>query len=192
MWVLAACAAAACSRQEAGWQDATRENSIAAYQQYLEKFPAGTHASDARAKVVALQEGEAWARTSRLRTPEAWQRYLGEWPDGRHAALARRQLAGFIPAESPLDRDGFAVQLGAYSSEAAARGDQARIAREHTGELSGLQLRILAPRDLETGVWRLRTNPLAEAEARGLCERLRGRGVDCVPVAGSSAGQAPP
>ncbi|MEX0733847.1 MAG: SPOR domain-containing protein [Steroidobacteraceae bacterium] len=201
MWICAACAAAACSRQEAGWEDAVRENSIAAYQHYLEEFPAGLHAADAQAKLLELREEEDWARANRLRTPEAWQRYLGDWPKGRHAPLARRQLVEFIPrsapvappaSASPASEGGFAVQLGAYSSEPAARANQARLASEHAGALTGLQLLILAPHDLETDVWRIRTSPLAEDAARDLCERLRGRGVDCVPVTEPSAGQAPP
>ena len=192
MWLIAALAVAACSRQEAGWQEAARENSIAAYQNYLEKFPAGAHAGEARARVLELQEESAWTRANRLRTPEAWQRYLGEWPDGRHAALARRQLVAFIPAQAPAARGDFAVQLGAWSNEAAARGNLARLAREHAAELGGQSLVILAPQLPDTDVWRLRTGPLEEARARELCESLRSGGVDCVPVAGGSAGQPPP
>ena len=192
MWVLAACAASACSRQEAGWQDALRENSIASYRQYLERFPAGTHAADARTQVVKLLEEEAWVRANRLKTPEAWQRYLGEWPEGRHAALARRQLVAFMPAVAPPVRSGFSVQLGAYSSEAAAHADLARKAREHAVSLSGLPLLVLEPRDSETGVWRLRTGPLEENAARELCGKLREAGVDCVPVVADSAGHPPP
>ncbi len=192
MWVLAALAVAACSRQEAGWQDAARENSIAAYQSYLGNFPAGAHAAEARARVVALQEAAAWTRANRLRTPEAWQRYLGEWPDGRHAALARRHLVAFIPAEAPAAQGDFAVQLGAWSNEASTRENLARLAREHAALLAGQELVILAPQLPDTDVWRLRTGPLAEAAARELCEKLRGGGVDCVPVVGGSAGQPPP
>ncbi len=190
--IFAACVAAACSRQEAGWQDAVREDSIAAYQQYLESFPAGVHAGNARAKILELQEQEAWVRANRLRTPEAWQRYLGDWPDGRHAALARRQLVALIrPGAAPM-RGGFAVQLGAYSSEAAARADLARLTREHAVEFAELEWRILAAHDVESSLWRLRVGPLAEADARDLCSRLRAQAVDCVPVAEWSAGQAPP
>lgn len=192
MWVLAACAVSACSRQEAGWRDASRENSIAAYQQYLDRFPAGTHAADARARVVSLHEEVAWALANRLKTPEAWQRYLGEWPEGRHAALARRQLVAFIPAVAPPVRGGFAVQLGAWSNEAATQANLARFTREHAVELAGLKLLIVSPHDPATDIWRLQTGPLAEAEARDLCGRLRERGVDCVPVVAGSAGQPPP
>ncbi|MGH8130594.1 MAG: SPOR domain-containing protein [Steroidobacteraceae bacterium] len=192
LWIVAACATAACSRQEAGWQDALRENSIAAYQQYLENFPAGAHAADARAKVLELREHEAWMRANRLQTPEAWQRYLGDWPDGRHAALARRQLVAFMPPGQPEIRGDFAVQLGAYSSAAAARTDLARLSREHPAELAGLQLQIREPAEGELALWRLRAGPLDEAGAREMCFKLKPQGVDCMPVAGPSAGQAPP
>jgi hypothetical protein len=192
MWILAACAVSACSRQETGWTEASRKDSIAAYQRYLEQFPAGTHAADARARVVILQEDEAWTRANRLKTPEAWQRYLGEWPEGRYAAFARRQLVAFTPVNAAPVRDGFAVQLGAWSNEAAAQANLARFAREHARELAGLQLLVVSPQDPATDVWRLRTSPLAENAARELCEKLREAGVDCVPVVAGSAGQPPP
>jgi len=189
---------AGCSRQEAGWEDAARENSIAAYEQYLESFPAGAHAGDARAKILELREQEAWARANRLRTPEAWQRYLGEWPEGRHAALARRQLAAFMPPAAPAapsappDQGGFAVQLGAYSSEASARAALDRLVRAHSSELAGLRARVLEPLEPERALWRLRAGPLDEASARKLCDKLKSQGADCMPVAELSAGQAPP
>lgn len=192
VWIIAAGTLAACSRQESGWRDAADEDSIAAYEQYLQEFPASAHAGEARARVSELKEQEAWALANRLQTPEAWQRYLGEWPDGRHAAAARRQLARFVPAGAPVTQGAWSVQLGAYSSQAAAQADLARHTRGHAGELAGQQLVILPPHDVATDVWRLRTGPLAEAAARDLCGRLRERGVDCVPVVDSSTGHAPP
>jgi hypothetical protein len=150
MWVLAACAVSACSRQEAGWQDASRENSVAAYEHYLERFPAGTHAAEARARVVSLHEEAAWMRANRLKTPEAWQRYLGEWPEGgtprsrdgnsSHSFLrVQRRFAAVSP-----------VQLGAYSNQAATQANLTRFAREHAAELAGLQLLIVPPHDPAT------------------------------------------
>lgn len=180
--IIAVCALAACSRQESGWRAAAREDSIVAYQQYLKDFPAGGHAAEARARVTELMEQEAWARANRFRTPEAWQRYLGEWPDGRHAPAARRLLALFVPTGAPASGAAWSVQLGAYSSEAAARTALERHALERAAELAGRRLVILAPQDAATGVWRLRTGLLDEAAARDLCTRLRERQVDCVPV----------
>jgi hypothetical protein len=192
VWIIGACALAACSRQESGWRDAAGEDSIAAYEQYLQEYPAGAHARKALARIAELKEQEAWALANRLRTPEAWQRYLGEWPTGRHAAAARRQLTLFVPTGAPATPGAWSVQLGAYSSEAAARSDLARHGRAHAAELAGMQIVVLPPHDVATDVWRLRTGPLAEAAARALCGRLRERGVDCVPVIDASAGHAPP
>lgn len=192
VWIIVAGMLAACSRQESGWRSAAAEDSVAAYERYLEDFPAGAYAGIARERVAELMEQEAWSRANRLQTPEAWQRYLGEWPDGRHAPAARRQLNLFVPDDVPTVGAAWSVQLGAYSSEAAARADLARHARARAGELSGVRLVIQAPNDSANDVWRLRTTPLTEAVARELCGKLREHGVDCVPVVDESAGHAPP
>ena len=173
-WILAGFIAAACSGQESGWERARRENSLAAYEAYLARYPAGPHAGEARAALDGLHDAEAWSRAERLATPEAWQRYLGEFPDGRNAAKARQRLIDFIPP-APKSADGrYVVQLGAYSTEAAARADLVRAAEEHIGVLLGIELRVIAPRDAADSIWRLRTDALAEAPARDLCARLRG------------------
>lgn len=184
-WIVVAVAVlvlAACSRQEAGWRDAVRADDVAAYEAYLSEYPAGLHAAEARARILALREAQDWARAGRLRTPESWQRYLADWPEGRHAAEARSELARYMPADPAAGRD-WSVQLGAFSNESAARAALERHALAHAGDLAGLALVILAPRSDPADVWRLRTGPLAEAAARDLCARLRQRRVDCVPVA---------
>lgn len=191
-WILAALISAACSREESGWERARREDSLAAYQAYLARFPAGPHADEARAALDGLHEAAAWSRAERLATPEAWQRYLGEFPDGGHAAMAQQRLIDFIPP-GPKPEDGrYLVQLGAYSTEVAARADLARAAVAHAGTLAGIGLRIIGPRDPADSIWRLRTDALGEAPARDLCTRLRAGGVDCVPLPDDSAGDPPP
>jgi len=191
-WILAGFIAAACSGQESGWERARREDSLAAYEAYLASYPSGPHAGEARAALDGLRDAEAWSRAERLATPEAWQRYLGEFPDGRNTAKARQRLIDFIPP-APITPDGrYVVQLGAYSTEAAARADLARAAGAHMAELSGIGLRVIAPRDTAVSIWRLRTDAVAEALARDLCARLREGGVDCVPLPDDSAGEPPP
>jgi hypothetical protein len=179
---IAACMLAACSRQETGWREAERADSIAAYEAYLSRYPAGAHGAEARARILALREEQDWARAGRLRTPESWQRYLADWPDGRHAAEARRELARYVPAAAAVGGD-WSVQLGAFSNESAARTARERLAREYAGDLGVLPLMVLGPRSDPADVWRLRTGALPEDGARELCARLRRRGVDCVPVA---------
>jgi hypothetical protein len=178
---LVALLAAGCSRQEAGWRDAAGADSIAAYEDYLARFPAGAHAAAAQARILELREEQDWARAGRLRTPEAWQRYLAEWPAGRHAEEARALLNQYVPVEA---RSGaWSVQLGAFSGEAAAQAARARLTEARAAALADLPLLVLAPQDDPGGLWRLRTGPLGEGAARDLCARLRAQGVDCVPVA---------
>jgi hypothetical protein len=190
-FALTAALAAACSRQEAGWQEAERAGTAAAYEAYLAEYPAGPHAALARARIDALREDQDWARAERLRTPEAWQRYLSEWPEGRHAAEAKALLADFVPGVAAAG-SGWWAQLGAWSGEARASAERQKLGDLHGAELGDVALSVLAPVMPEADVWRLRAGPLAEAEARALCARLRPRGVDCVPVPERSAGQLPP
>ena len=190
--MVAACLAAACSRQETAWKAARRENSAAAYEAYLASYPAGPQASQARAAISAIRDAQAWSRAERLATPEAWQRYLAEFPEGRNVDAARRRLIAFIPPGPPPATGLYVVQVGAYSTETAARAGLARAAEEHDAELGGAGLVVTPPRDLADTIWRLRTEPLPEPAAREMCERLRSAGVDCVPLPDDSAGDAPP
>jgi hypothetical protein len=191
-WMAAACLAAACSRQETAWQAARRENSAAAYEAYLASYPAGPQAAQARAAIFAIRDAQAWSRAERLATPEAWQRYLAEFPEGRNVDAARQRLIAFIPPGPPPATGLYVVQVGAYSTEAAARTGLVRAAGQHDAVLGGAGLVVTAPRDLADTIWRLRTGPLPEPAAREMCQRLRSAGVDCVPLPDDSSGDAPP
>ena len=187
-WILvvlcAAAAAIGCSRQETGWRDAAANDTIPAYEDYLGRFPAGAHSGEARSRILELREAEAWAIAARLRAPEAWQRYLAAWPDGPNAAKARRELADFAPLAPAKPVGGHAAQLGAYSSETAARADLARLLRDHASVFDGRDWQVVAPAAGATPLWRLRVGAMTEPAARELCATLKSRGVDCVPVAG--------
>jgi hypothetical protein len=188
LWIVlcisCACALAACSRQETGWRDAHGKDSVPAYETYLEHFPAGAHADEARARIQELYEEREWARANKLQTPEAWQRYLGAYPEGRYAAAAREQLSDIVLARAPSGDRSYSVQLGAYSSEAAARADLARLSRDQADLLGGLKLHIEPPAAGAAPLWRLRAGPLTETAARRICVDLEARAEDCVPAAG--------
>lgn len=182
LWIACAIALAACSRQETGWRDARGEDSVPAYETYLEHFPAGAHANEARARIRELHEESEWARASQLQTPEGWQRYLGAWPQGRHAAEARDRLSDFVQARSPPGDLRYSIQLGAFSSKTAASTDLARLTHDHPDLLGDSKLRILPPAGGGPPLWRLRGGPFTEAAARRICVELESRAVDCVPA----------
>ena len=187
LWIVlcicCACALAACSRQETGWRDAHGKDSVSAYETYLEHFPAGAHADEARARIQELHEEREWARANKLQTPEAWQRYLGAYPEGRYAAAAREQLSDIALVRAPSEERHYSVQLGAYSSEAAARADLARLSRDQADLLGGVKLHVEPPTTDAQPLWRLRAGPLTETAARRICVDLEARAEDCVPAA---------
>jgi len=205
--ILAASVLAACDRRESAWRDARRDDSQSAYQAYLERYPTGVHAAEARAELESRREAEEWVRAERLGTPEAWQRYLAGWPEGRHADEARRLLVAFIPPPRPeplpapvlqqapgpeVPAGNFEIQLGAWSDEALARAGFERFIGAHAAAFAGTGLRLAGPGELGDALWRLRAGPFDEATARSRCAGLVAAGVSCVPIAGASAGQPAP
>jgi len=201
--ILAASVLAACDRRESAWRDARRDDSQSAYQAYLERYPTGAHAAEARAELEARREAEEWARAERLGTPEAWQRYLARWPEGRHAGEARQLLIAFIPPPRPVPLPdpvppaaaarpvSYGIQLGAWSDESLARAGFERATTEHAGLPAGAELRLVGPGEAGDALWRLRAGPFDEAAARAHCAGLAQAGVSCVPVPDGSAGQPP-
>jgi hypothetical protein len=193
---LAAVAVAACGRQESAWEAARRAGTAVAYAGYMDRYPAGTHAAEARAAIAALEDDAAWSRAERIGTPEAWQRYLAEHAGGRHVALARRMLVDFLPPPAPIApgaaSGGFEIQLGAWREEAAARDALAGWEGGHAALLEGRPVRLVPPFGEGPPLWRLRTGPLAEGDARALCGRIRAGGADCAPAVAVSARDPPP
>jgi hypothetical protein len=183
LWIACALVVAACSRQESGWRGARSEDTVAAYETYLEHFPAGAYTNEARARIRELHEEREWARASQLQTPEGLQRYLGAYPEGRYAEAARERLSVFVMPGVPAGERQYFVQLGAYSTEAAARADLLRLSRDHADLLGALELNIEAAAANAPPLWRLRSTPLAESAARRICADLKSRAVDCAPTA---------
>jgi hypothetical protein len=87
------------------WRDLGAAPDAAALGAFIEEFPDGTRADDARAKLEALQRIEANERTAKEKAAKelaAWNAvkdttdsetlaaFLADWPDGPHAAEARR------------------------------------------------------------------------------------------------------
>jgi hypothetical protein len=210
--ILAASVLAACDRRESAWRDARRDDSQSAYQAYLDRYPTGVHAAQARAELEARREAEEWARAERLGTPEAWQRYLAGWPEGRHADEARRLLVAFIPPPRPeplpvpvppqvppqvqgtdVPAGSFEIQLGAWSDESLARAGFERFTGAHAAAFAGTGLRLAGPGESGDALWRLRAGPFDETTARSRCAGLVAAGVSCVPVSPApQPGHSPP
>jgi hypothetical protein len=79
------------STDERAWLDAASVGTIQAFRQYLDRFPNGLHAAEARQRISAADE-KAWADASAAGTMEAFKQYLGQFPDGAHATQARSSI----------------------------------------------------------------------------------------------------
>lgn len=198
--VLLALASLGCSRQEAAWQSAQAADTAAAYERYLQDYPGGTHAGQARSRLLEARGRDAWQRALRLDSPEAYQRYLAEFPDGRHAAEARGRLAGFVRAGAQTDGGppapaagagalrqqatgpGHRLQLGAFGTETAAREAWSRLRAQHADLLGGLAAQVDAIDGGDRLLWRLQLGPMSEAQASRLCADLNLSRSDCLVV----------
>lgn len=77
------------------WTAAKQENTLAAYERFLQSFPTGTHADEARGLMGALQDEAAWQQAKAKHTIIAYENYLSAFPQGhyrRQAMDAQRDI----------------------------------------------------------------------------------------------------
>lgn len=75
------------------WNSAISINSVKSYDSYLEKFPKGKHANDARAKRDELiKENRLWKRAEKSRSIDDYRDYIRTYPKGRYAKYADSRI----------------------------------------------------------------------------------------------------
>jgi len=91
---------------EKAWMELVAEDSVPAYEDYLEIFPDGIHQAEALKRIEAIRQAEAkkerdrlererleqlaWEEASGERTIAGFDQYIGNWPSGLHIEEARR------------------------------------------------------------------------------------------------------
>jgi hypothetical protein len=113
-------------------------------------------------------------------------------PRGRPTGLAVARAAPPTPAAAPAAPEPAAaalvpgtrlVQLGAFDSETMTREAWARLVARHGDLLGSKQLHVERATSNARVFYRLRVAGFQDSEAtRVMCEALRARGVDCIPV----------
>ncbi|MGB5487472.1 MAG: SUMF1/EgtB/PvdO family nonheme iron enzyme, partial [Lysobacterales bacterium] len=125
---------------EKAWEELSAEDSIAAYEDYLDVFPDGIHQAEALQRIEAIQQAEAkkerdrlerekqdnlaWETANSERTVASFDRYISEWPGGLHIEEAnriRRQLMdqsnddkAFQTALKLNNKDAFQAYIDAF------------------------------------------------------------------------------
>ena len=98
--------------------------------------------------------------------------------DGQPDSIARPTLSTRKTNETPVELDGVGVQVGAYGSRGLAETGWVTL-RNKTVLLNGVRHRVLKGQaDIGT-VYRLQAIAADQAQARALCESLKGEGIAC-------------
>lgn len=82
----------ACSSAESDWNQASQTNTVAAYQDFLNKHPDDQHAAQAKQQIATLQDNQAWATAQQANSAQGYQQYLSSMPNGAHAQEAHDKL----------------------------------------------------------------------------------------------------
>ncbi|MDT8450611.1 MAG: SPOR domain-containing protein [Wenzhouxiangellaceae bacterium] len=85
-------ALAACDRQDARWEQAQQEDTIAAYESFIERYPESPEAEQARSRIEALRAEQAWTDARQRNTIGAYREFVESFPDAAAADEARTRL----------------------------------------------------------------------------------------------------
>jgi formylglycine-generating enzyme required for sulfatase activity/serine/threonine protein kinase len=139
------------------WSALSSENSIPAYEDYLDVFPDGIHQAEALRRIEAIQmllarrerarldrerrDDLAWEKASSQRTVNAFNRYIALWPAGKHVEEAQRirrllkdqsnDSKAFQTARKLNSRDAYQAYIDAFP-----KGDHVTAALQRIDDLT--------------------------------------------------------
>ncbi|HVS76712.1 MAG TPA: SPOR domain-containing protein [Steroidobacteraceae bacterium] len=197
--VITAGALAACSSPNADWQKANQQNTVAAYQQFIQQHPNDARVEQARNRINALNDEQAWSTASSANTLDAYQQYLQQEPNGMHAADAQdkvnslQQDAAWQSAQSANTAAAYQDFLQKYPNAPQASDAQAALKK-----LTGFQALLATARSKALAdklakrlkskfgnevqdvvvvphgkLLEVRSAPMTESDAKAACAKLR-------------------
>jgi len=184
-----------CDRQGAQWEQAQQEDTVAAYQSFVERYPDSPESQEARNRIQALRAERAWTDARQRNTAEAYRGFLEQFPDAAMSQEAQTRLQtlerettwqALAGSEDTAALRSFAEQYAGSSEaelardradelEAQARAEAER--RERERELKAQRERELeAQRRAEQGTHRVQLAVVGgQAQANAGVEQLRQR-----------------
>ena len=200
--VLAAGVLAACSNPNADWQKANQQNTVAAYQQFIQQHPNDARVQQARNRINALNDEQAWNTAQSANTLDAYQQYLQQEPNGMHAADAQDKINGLQSdaawqnAQSTNTAAGYQDFLQKYPNSPHAAdaqdalkklsGYQVQLATTRSKTLADkmaqrlkakygneLQDVVVVPPSGKSKLNEVRSAPMTESDAKAACAKLK-------------------
>jgi cell division protein FtsN len=179
--------------EERDWQKARDADTQEAYQAFLKQHPEGKWTEEARIRV----ENFTLAQAPSTAAPAAAD--AGNAP-GNPAARDATAAAGAkptasakpqaaAPAASPeaakpaVKAGSYGIQLGAFKSSAeAATRRWADLDKQYPKLLAGLAPTVAPKKGASGTLYRLQVTGLTEKHAREICNALKAKSQDCVPI----------
>jgi cell division septation protein DedD len=198
--------------EDQDWQSAALAGTSDAYRQFLTQHPSGKWAQEAHIRIESFALGAQSttqqtgpqqtgsqtaprsplpmdARGSAVAVPEAPPRVIPavEAQTGRGAEEALPgdgpPSTAAAPGAAPATIGaGYGVQLGAFTSEAAANNQWRTLSTRFGPELGFLSPHVVSASTGSGTVYRLQAGVEGEPQARALCGTLKQQGQGCVPV----------
>lgn len=142
------------------WAAAQQANTVEGYQGYLTAQPSGAHGQEAHDKMMAMQRAAAWQTAQAAGTEAALQGFLQTYSQGPEADQARAMLATL----------NFRVQLGAFSSSAAAEKARASLQDKYGKEL---QMVMVEQPMGKSKTYHVSSAAMTEQQAKAACAAVR-------------------
>lgn len=193
--------------EQQDWAKAQAAQSAEALRAYLQAHPMGPNADAALEQLLDLERRFIWQTAERAASREAYENFLLQYPDAPEADEARERIAALSPpiaakavkpalvkpatarapataTKAPAARPGNTrLQFGAFSTRERAL-QQRQLLESRFGQL-------LAPGTISVDapgngsrdqLYRLRSTPMSEAQARSTCTALKEQGQACMVV----------
>lgn len=189
--------------EDKDWRTATDTDTVEGYRQFLAQHPSGKWAEEARIRVenfsldsnpspAATANADAAAATA-APMPASSGATKGEaaTPPARVAAASQPNTPPAKPVSpsadnadksSAADSAGFGIQLGAFSTQAAALSEWKRLQVNFDPQLHGLFAHAVPVQSASGKLYRLQAPVGEEARARGICAALAQKSQPCVVV----------
>lgn len=183
--------------EERDWQRISTADTLEGYQQFVAQHPNGKWTPEARIRIenfTLASDAPSTAPGAAATAPDTTAADASaEAPDVRDAVQPGEPAAAPPPAPKPAvakpavvtpapAAGKYAVQLGAFSSEAKATETWAAAKAKFPKELGSLQSNVARSKTAAGQLYRLQATVADEARARSLCTTLKARGQACVVV----------
>jgi hypothetical protein len=195
--------------EQQDWAKAQASQSADALRAYLQAHPMGPNADTALEQLLDLERRFVWQTAERAASREAYENFLLQYPDAPEADEARKRIAALSPtvaakpdkpaavkpaatkAPATAARSGNApktnagntrLQFGAFSTRERAL-EQRQLLQSRFSQLLPGNLSVDAPgAGSRDQLYRLRSTPMSEAQARSTCAALKEKGQACMVV----------